>query len=96
MNRVVVGSGELLARGGLVADRVSWVAGGPLVDEPFEAEVRIRYRGRDAPAIVQPMSERRVRIKFDVPERGVAPGQSAVFYRDDEVLGGGRIVESLR
>jgi len=94
-NRVVVGPGELLARRGLIADRVSWVAGGPPSVGPFEAEVRIRYRGEDVPAVVEPLGDR-FRAEFRTPQRALAPGQSAVVYRADELLGGGRIVESLR
>ena len=94
-NRVVVGAEELLGRRGLVADRVHWVAGGPPSDRPFEAEVRIRYRGEDVPAAVE-SSGPRARVEFRTPQRAVAPGQSVVFYRGDEVLGGGRIVEALR
>jgi tRNA-uridine 2-sulfurtransferase len=94
-NRVVVGPGELLARRGLVADRASWVSGGPPAEGPFEAEVRIRYRGEDVPAVVEPLGDR-FRAEFRTPQRAVAPGQSAVIYRRDELLGGGRIVESLR
>jgi tRNA-specific 2-thiouridylase len=90
-NRVVVGPGELLAKGGLEADRVSWVAGAPPADGPFEAEVRLRYRGDDVPAVVTPAGER-MTVEFGSPQRGVAPGQSAVVYRGDEMLGGGRIV----
>jgi len=94
-NRVVVGPQVLLARRGLVADRASWVAGGPPTDGPFEAQVRIRYQGEDAPAVVEPTAGG-FRVEFREPQRAVAPGQSAVVYRGDEVLGGGRIVESLR
>ena len=94
-NRIVVGPGELLARRGLVADRVSWVAGGAPSEGPFESEVRIRYRGDDVPAVIEPLGER-LRVEFRTPQRGVAPGQSVVIYRHDELLGGGRIVESLR
>jgi len=94
-NRIVVGPGELLARGGVVADRVSWVAGGPPRRQPFEAEVRIRYRGDDVPAVVEPEGDR-ARVEFRSPQRGVAPGQSVVAYRGDELLGGGRILEPLR
>jgi tRNA-specific 2-thiouridylase len=94
-NRVVVGPGELLARSGAIADRVSWVAGEPPSGVPFEAEVRIRYRGDDVPAVVEPLGDA-VRIEFRTPQRGVAPGQSAVVYRGDELLGGGRIVDALR
>lgn len=94
-NRVVVGPGELLARRGLVADRVSWVAGEPPATGPFEADVRIRYQGQDVPAVIDTVGEE-VRVEFRAPERAVAPGQSVVFYSGDEVLGGGRIRAALR
>jgi tRNA-uridine 2-sulfurtransferase len=94
-NRVVVGPGELLARPGFVADRVTWIAGEPPSDGPFEAEVRLRYRGDDVPAVVEPLGDR-VRVELRTPQRGIAPGQSAVVYRGDELLGGGRIVDVLR
>jgi tRNA-specific 2-thiouridylase len=94
-NRVLVGPGELLARSGAIADRVSWVAGEPPSGVPFEAEVRIRYRGDDVPAVVEPLGDA-VRIEFRTPQRGVAPGQSAVVYRGEELLGGGRIVDAVR
>ncbi|MEX2420594.1 MAG: aminomethyltransferase beta-barrel domain-containing protein, partial [Actinomycetota bacterium] len=94
-NRIVVGPGELLARRGLVADRVSWVASEPPSDGPFEGEIKIRYRGEDIPAVVEPHGEQ-VRVEFRTPQRAVAPGQSAVVYRADELLGGGRILEPIR
>lgn len=94
-NRVVVGPGELLARRGLLADRVSWVGGEPPSAGPFEAEVRIRYRGEDVPAVIEAEGDR-MRVEFRTPQRGVAPGQSVVVYRGEEVLGGGRILEALR
>ena len=95
-NRVVVGPGELLARRGLEADRVNWVAGTPPSAGPFEADVRIRYRGEDVPGVVEPHGAARVRVEFRSPQRGVAPGQSAVFYNGEELLGGGRILASVR
>jgi tRNA-specific 2-thiouridylase len=95
-NRVVVGPGELLDRRGLVADRFSWIAGEPPASGPFEAEVRIRSRGHEVPCAVEPLGDERVRIEFRSPQRAVAPGQSAVLYRGDEVLGGGRILEAIR
>ena len=95
-NRVVVGAHELLARRGLVADRVSWVAGNPPSEGAFEAEVRIRYRGDDAPAVVEPLDDGGIRVEFRVPQHAVAPGQSAVIYRGDEMLGGARIISAFR
>jgi tRNA-specific 2-thiouridylase len=95
-DRVVVGAGDLLERKGLVADRVNWIAGGPPDDGPFEAQVRIRYRGEDVEAVVEAAEEGGARVEFRSPQRGIAPGQSAVVYRGDELLGGGRIVRALR
>jgi tRNA-specific 2-thiouridylase len=94
-NRVIVGPEELLARRGLRADRFSWVAGYPPRDDPFEAEAKIRYRGPSVPAVVTPGTEG-VMVEFGASQRAVAPGQSVVVYRGDEVLGGGRIVSSFR
>jgi tRNA-specific 2-thiouridylase len=93
-DRVVIGTEELLSRRGLVADRVSWVAGHPPSGGPFEATARIRYRGDDAQAVIEPTQEG-LRVEFRRPERAVAPGQSLVIYGGDEVLGGGRIVRAL-
>ncbi|MEW6059999.1 MAG: tRNA 2-thiouridine(34) synthase MnmA [Actinomycetota bacterium] len=92
-NRVVVGPEELLARRGLTADRVAWVAGVPPASSTFEAEARLRYKGDDVPSVVHAEGDR-VRVAFRAPQRGVAPGQSVVFYRGEELLGGGRIVTS--
>jgi tRNA-specific 2-thiouridylase len=95
-NRVMVGPQELLSRRGLTADRVSWVSGHPPDARPFEATVRIRYRGDDVPAVIEPLDGDRVRVEFRSPQRAVAPGQSVVLYAGDEMLGGGRIVQALR
>ena len=95
-NRVVVGPEELLARRGLEADRASWTSGEPPTG-PFEADVRIRYKGDDAPAVIEPTDGGRAfNVTFRFPQRAVAPGQSAVIYRGDELLGGGRILRSVR
>jgi tRNA-uridine 2-sulfurtransferase len=91
-NRVVIGPAELLARGSLDADRVSWVAGAPPADGPFEASVRVRSHGEEVPAVITPRTGDVIEIAFRSPQRALAPGQSAVIYRGDEVLGGGRIV----
>ena len=95
-NRVVVGPVALLARRGLLADRASWVGGRP-PRGPFEAKVRIRYRGEGASAVVT-VTEGGLtfRADFRSAQRAVAPGQSAVIYRGDELIGGGRILRALR
>jgi tRNA-specific 2-thiouridylase len=95
-NRVVVGPEELLGRRGLVAERVSWVAGVPPPPGPFEVEVRVRYAGDAVPAVVDVAGGDGARVEFRTPQRAIAPGQSVVFYRADEVLGGGVIAEAFR
>jgi tRNA-specific 2-thiouridylase len=92
---VVVGPGELLARRGLRADRVRWVAGRPPADGPFEAEIRLRYRGEPVPAVLR-ADDDLLHVEFRTPQRGVAPGQSVVAYRGEELLGGARILEAVR
>jgi tRNA-specific 2-thiouridylase len=91
-NRVVVGEGEELLRSEFTAAGVNWVA----FDEPREpvrADVRVRYRHQESPATVTPLEGARVRVRFDEPQRAVTPGQATVFYRGEEVLGGGWIVK---
>ena len=60
---------------------------------PERAEVRVRYRHTAAPATITPLADDRARVNFDAPQRAIAPGQATVFYRGDEVVGGGWIVK---
>ncbi len=89
-NTVVVGGEEEAVSVGLSAEAASWTGGVP--SAPFRAEVRVRHRHPPAPAMVEPAGPRAFRVRFDEPQRAVAPGQSAVLYRGEEVLGGGTIV----
>ena len=59
--------------------------------EPIRAEVKIRYKDAGAPATITPLSGTEVEVKFDQPRRAVTPGQAAVFYDGDTVVGGGWI-----
>jgi len=93
-NRVVVGPADLLARRGLQATGMNWIPNVP--DGPFEAEVRIRYRGPAADAVVEPLAGGRARIEFRVPQHAVSPGQAVVVYAGDEVVGGGTIDRPIR
>lgn len=89
-NRVVVGREEDLMQTEADLTEVNWISQDPPV-EPFEADVKIRYRSKPTPVTVYPGNEGNARISFRQPQRAVAPGQSAVFYRGDTVLGGGVI-----
>ncbi len=92
-NRVVVGPGELLARGGLVAERVSWIADRPSPGTFTQAQ--IRAHGTQIAATLEGVEDGTATVRFAVPQRGVAPGQLVAFYAGDEVLGGGTIARSL-
>ena len=67
-----------------------------LDEGPFEAEVRIRYRGNDVPAVISPGTDETIGVEFRSPQRSVAPGQSVVVYHRDRLLGGARIVHAFR
>ena len=93
-NRVVVGPVDELDVSGAEIEGVRWTAGRPPA-APVQARVRIRYRHEGAEARVEPVAPGRARVGFSKPVRAVAPGQSAVFYRGDEVLGGGCIAAPI-
>ena len=85
---VVVGPADALLSRRLNADRVCWTTAPR--PAPFRASVRIRYRHAPADAIVTPNGDR-LCVEFDSPQRAIAPGQAAVVYIGDEVVGGGWI-----
>jgi tRNA-specific 2-thiouridylase len=92
-NEVVVGSRDDLATRGFVADARHFVAGSPPADR-FEAQVRIRHRGSEVACEVTLVGTDRLVVETAEPVWAPAPGQSAVLYRGDECLGGGRIARS--
>lgn len=87
--RVVIGQHAELAQGTLTADRANWLCPPP-ADE-FRADVKIRYLAPAVPATVRLQSAEQFSVEFDQPQYGVAPGQAAVCYQEDRVLGGGWI-----
>ncbi len=87
--RVVVGTRNELACRGLTAVHANWLIDPPT--EPIECAVKIRYRSRAVAAVVEPLDETRFHVRFAEPCHGVAPGQAAVCYRENRVLGGGWI-----
>ncbi len=104
--RIVIGTREELARRELTASGANWLIGeglgienggrGPAAtadgnSAEFRAQVQIRYRGRPADAAIALLPGNRFRVRFDEPSHGVAPGQAAVCYQGDRVLGGGWI-----
>ena len=91
-NALVVGPEPDLLAGGLEAEDVNWLlAPDELPGGAFGAEAQIRYRSAATPATVEAGPGRTIRVRFEEPQRAVAPGQSAVVYQRDRVLGGGTI-----
>ena len=89
-NRVVVGSVDELMRDEFEVANCNWLG----TDEPgtpFGASVKIRYNHKGCSAVVERVSGERVSVRLREPQRAVTPGQAAVFYRDDLVVGGGWI-----
>jgi tRNA-uridine 2-sulfurtransferase len=90
-HRVTVGGEDELLSSELVADRLNWVSVAGVEDE-MRVRVKIRHRHEPAWATLTDAGEGFARAVFDEPQRAITPGQAAVFYDGDEVVGGGWIV----
>ena len=92
-NSLTVGPRDALHRDSLTASGVNWISG----QTPASATrvtAQIRYRHREAPAIVTPVDNDRVDVQFDEPQLAITPGQAVVFYDGEVVIGGGWIDDS--
>jgi tRNA-specific 2-thiouridylase len=90
-NTLVVGVDTELGSHGLTAGEVNWVAGTAPIG-PSRLQVKTRYTAREAWAMVTPLEPGRVDVRFEEPQRDLTPGQAAVFYAGEVVLGGGLIL----
>lgn len=91
LNVITIGSEEDLLSRALIAGQVNWLDGAA-PHEPVRASVKIRYRTPAVPARVTPLDGGGARVEFDAPQRAITPGQAAVFYDGDRVVGGGAIL----
>ena len=89
-NTVVLGPEQALYRRDVEVEDFCWTAG-EAPAAPFRCRVKLRYRQREQSAEVTPLGGGAVHLRFDEPQRAVTPGQAAVLYDGDEVLGGGTI-----
>ena len=87
-HEVVVGQEQDLWASGLEGQALHWIGDREAANGAVQATVRIRSRHAGAPAVVRALGDGRVRVDFDQPQRGVTPGQAAVFYDGSRVLGG--------
>ncbi len=88
--QVVVGQADELLSSTLRAKRLNWIA----IDDlraPMRVSVKIRHRHEAAAALIDKAGEDEVLVTFDAPQRAITPGQAAVFYDGDRVVGGGWI-----
>jgi len=89
--QVVVGSQEELYSRRLRVRGVNLISVGVL-EEPMRVSIKIRHRHEAAPAVIEACGQDEVRATFDEPQRAITPGQAAVFYDGDIVVGGGWII----
>ncbi len=90
-NRLVVGSAKDLHRSECRVADINWI--NRPADFPADVQVKIRYRHPAAPARLMPLNDdAHMQIRFRAPQKAITPGQGAVFYAGEEVLGGGWIV----
>ncbi len=91
-HQVTVGPDEGLMSRELTADRLNWISIPDLAEgEELRVTAKISHRHTPAPATLIGSANSTVRAVFDEPQRAITPGQSAVFYQEDEVVGGGWI-----
>jgi tRNA-specific 2-thiouridylase len=89
-NALIVGTAAELGRADCTVQYVNYISG-QAPPEPFRAAVKIRYTASEVDAIVTPLNSDAAHIKFDHPLRDITPGQAAVFYTGNSVIGQGII-----
>lgn len=89
-NTLIVGTRDQLGQDNLTTGMFNWISG-EAPSEPFEAEVKIRYKSKPHTGIITPLPDGRVEVRFNDPLRDITPGQGAVIYQDDLCMGSGVI-----
>jgi tRNA-specific 2-thiouridylase len=90
-NAIVLGKREETFADDLVAVDLNWI--GPAPECPIELKARVRYRHAEAPAVITPLDDVTIYVKFFAPQMAVTPGQTIAFYEGDYVIGGGTILK---
>ena len=89
-NAVVVGKEKDIFKKEMIVSECNFIPFSRL-EGRHEVNIKVRYRTEEAPGVVQPEGSDRVRVLFKNPRRAITPGQAAVFYKGDMVIGGGTI-----
>lgn len=93
-NTVIVGEGEEVYRDTLIVDSINWIVPQKMAPS-FSTQVKIRYNHPGSEAIVSPKGNEELKVKFNSPQKAITPGQAAVLYDGEMVLGGGWIKEVI-
>ena len=93
-NRIFVGDAKDLESKGLVAGNTNWISIGKLT-EPLDVIAKIRYNDRGRKATICPHEDGKVKVVFETHHQAITPGQSAVFFKEDSVVGGSIIEERV-
>jgi len=91
-NTIYIAEDKELWKKIFTVNQVNWVSI-PKPEKSIKCQVKIRNQHQPASATLSVLDENKVRIEFDKPERAITPGQSAVFYDGEILLGGGIIVK---
>lgn len=89
-NKLVIGEEKDIYRDEMTAESCNWIAMEKIKDN-FEVKAAIRYNHMPDKAMVSPLKNNKVKVKFEKSQRAITPGQAVVFYRGDLVIGGGWI-----
>ena len=90
-NEVVLGANEDLFSDSLIASDINFISIEKLT-EPMKVKAKVRYKQKETDAVITPLDDGKVSVKFETPQRAIAPGQAVVFYDGDIVVGGGTIL----
>ncbi len=92
-NAVIAGKKEEVYKDEFIVSNLNWISVAEL-DEPLTLKVKIRSSHKEAEAVVDPVTDKKARVRFREAQLAITPGQAAVFYQQDEVVGGG-IIEQV-
>lgn len=95
-NEVVLGTEEYLKKNGMVVSKLNLQKYASIPEGGLESLTKIRYKDQGEMAFIRQTDADKIEVEFSQPVSAIAPGQAAVFYEGDDVIGGGWIMKSYR